>query len=224
MKVMSETLIQSKAMPKSIQNAPQAIMIMQAGYEMGMKPLQALQGLTIINGVITTHGKETIRRLRDHGWKIKYEEKENECTATVTKERESYTDTFKFSDAEKSKRTWSYRKDQNGSYVKDSNGFKKDLKPGWYEGENRTVKLRYGVISKILKTYIPEVLGSASEITEIAEDYPVDDIPTIVEKKADEGVIVSAQNDRPDLESFIANAKARKESLGKKEVKTEEVK
>lgn len=158
MEKVANALVQSKSFPKNIQNGPQAMVVMQAGIEMGMKPLEAIQSLTIINGAINTWGKATTKRLRDHGWRIKYVDKTEEggsCTATVTKGEETYTDTVTFKKAQLSK--WTH-----------ANGV---LKAGWYEGENREMKLRYNALSKIIKTYIPEVLGSAQDIAEVAEDF-----------------------------------------------------
>jgi hypothetical protein len=36
---------------------------------------------------------------------------------------------------------------------------------------NRKLKLRYGVLNMIAKTYLPEVLGSVRGIVEIEEDF-----------------------------------------------------
>lgn len=163
MKGMAETFLMSHALPKHIQNVAQAIMIMQAGLEMDMKPVEALQSLYIVNGAINIWGKATTRRLREHGYMIRYEEESDaSCTAIVTKGKEKYTETFKFSDAEKS------------GWTKDSN---KNLKVGWREGQNRKLKMRYGALSSIIKSFIPQVLGSANEVAEIAEDFEILDIP-----------------------------------------------
>ena len=215
MKTMAETFIQSRALPKGIQNAAQAMMVMQAGYEMGMKPLQAMQGLTIINGSITTFGKETIRRLREHGWDIEYQEKDNECTAIVSKDGKKIIDTLTFGQATLSKWVYQYRKDATGAYKKDDKGnFIKDLKAGWYEGANRQQKLRYGVISKIIKTYLPEVLGSAVDIAEVAEDYVIEETPIEATTESETpNKIVSPETERPTLDKFIEeNKKKEKEN------------
>jgi len=218
MKTMAETFIQSRALPKGIQNAAQAMMVMQAGYEMGMKPLQAMQGLTIINGSITTFGKETIRRLREHGWDIKYQEKDNECTAIVSKDGKKITDTLTFDQAMKSKWVYQYRKDPTtGAYKKDAKGnYIQDLKAGWYEGANRQQKLRYGVISKIIKTYLPEVLGSAVDIAEVAEDYVIEETPTEATTVSETpNKIVSPEGQRPSLDKFIEENKKKEKPVEK---------
>lgn len=212
MKTMAEVFIQSRALPKGIQNAAQAMMVMQAGFEMGMKPMQSMQGMTIINGGVNPYGKEVVRRLRDHGWKIDYKESDTECTATVTKDKETYTDTFKFDDAVRSKWVYQYKKNPDGTLKKDANGnFITELKAGWYEGANRINKLRYGVISKIIKTRIPEVLGSAVDIAEVAEDYPVEEAEVVADNKPETPKDIVSPEKRPSLETFMEKEKQKQE-------------
>lgn len=189
MEKLAQSLVQSKAFPKSIQNAAQALVVMQAGMEMGLKPIESINGLSIINGVVSPWGKTTVRLIKNHGWKIEYKtlmERGGGIQATVSKDDEKYTDTLYFDQAEKS--GWTHM-NYNG---------KKVLKPGWYEGANREMKLRYGVISKIIKTYLPEVMGSAGDIAEIAEDY----------------VIIEEEQPKPKGEQIITKTdKERKEGL-----------
>lgn len=154
MKGMARTFKASGALPQSDNEATIAMKI-QAGYEMGMTPIESIKSFYFVNGAINIFGAAVIRRLREHGWQIKYEDGNDSCTATVSKGDESYTDTLSFKEAEDSK------------WTRTSSG---SLKAGWIAGANRKMKLRYGVISMIIKTYIPEVLGSAADIAEIAED------------------------------------------------------
>jgi hypothetical protein len=158
MKGMAETFKASGALGKD-ENASTLVMKIQAGYEMGMKPIESIKSFYFVNGVLSIFGAATVRRLREHGWIIKYTEKPNSCTATISKDKERYTDTLTYEEAEQSNWTIAYGK----------------LKPGWYEGANRKMKLRYGVTSMLIKTYVPEVLGSAADITEVA----VDTVPVI---------------------------------------------
>lgn len=154
MKQMATDFINSKAIPKGIENAEQLIMLFQAGYEMGMKPVEAMNSLYIVNGKITPWGPAVLRRLRNFGWSISYKETIDSCTATVTNGSESYTDTFSMEMATKS------------GYTSSSSG----IKIGWKEGANRVLKLRYGAISNIVKTYLPEVLGIYAGIAELELD------------------------------------------------------
>lgn len=151
--VMAETFIKSGALPAT-DNTATIMMKIQAGYEMGMTPLEAVKSFYFVKGVMSIFGSAVTKRLTDHGWKISYKEEPNKCTATIKKGNEEHTDTLTFDEAVKSKWT----SGQSG------------LKAGWYEGANRKMKLRYGVLSMLIKTHVPEVLGSAVDIKEIAED------------------------------------------------------
>lgn len=218
MEKLAQSLVQSKAFPKNIQNASQALVVMQAGVEMGLKPMEAINGLSIINGVVNPWGKTTVKLLRNHGWKISYEplmERGGGMRATITKDDESYTDELYFDQAQKSGWTHTHK---DGSKV---------LKPSWYEGANRELKLRYGVLSKIIKTYVPEVLGSFGDIAEVAEDYVIVEEPasdTNVTHKATEVMTSTPDERKAGLAEFLEknknNPKA-KPKPAKKEQKSE---
>jgi hypothetical protein len=157
LKALAQDFIKSKAIPSVWQSAEQVLVGLQTGAEMGMKPMEAMNSLYPVNGAINVWGKATTRRLKEHGWTIKYSNESQEtCTATVSKGNKKYTETFTFAEAEES------------GYTKDSYG---KLKVGWRPGMNRRKKLRYGVLSLIISTEIPEVLGSAMGIVEVSDDY-----------------------------------------------------
>ena len=161
---MAKVFHESKALPSCIQNEAQLVMVMQAGYEMGMTPVECLNSLYIVNGTVNIYGKAITRRLREHGWRIEYKnETETECTARVVRGRESYQETFTYAMAEAS------------NYTKSRAG---DFKVGWLPGMNRKLKLRYGALSIIIRSYIPDVMGSVNDIKEIVEDVEI-----ITEKK-----------------------------------------
>lgn len=157
MKALANDFIQSNAIPSVWQTASQVLVGLQTGVEMGMKPMEAMNSLYPVNGAINVWGKATTRRLKEHGWSIQYsEESQESCTATVKKGEEEYKETFTFEEA------------QQSGYTTDNRG---QLKIGWKLGMNRRKKLRYGVLSLIIATYIPEVLGSAMGIVEVSEDF-----------------------------------------------------
>lgn len=166
MKAMANDFIASKALAKCWETPTQVLIGLQTGLEMGMQPMEAMNSLYFVNGAINVWGKATTKRIKDHGWYIKYSnESQEESTATIWKGKnpvkpgandEQYTETFTFADAELS------------GYTTDSYG---KLKVGWRPGMNRRKKLRYGVLALIINTYIPEVLGSAIGIVEVSDDY-----------------------------------------------------
>lgn len=167
---MGTAMIKSGALPKS-DNAYTIAIKLLAGREMGMGPIEAIKSFYFVNGVLNIFGAAVTRRVREHGFIISYKDEPNKCTATVSKGDETYVETFTFEEAQKSKWTATFKKGPDGKYIKNADGkYTEILKPGWYEGINRRTKLRYGALSMIIKTYIPEVMGSAVDITEIAED------------------------------------------------------
>lgn len=174
MKGMADTFKNSGAL-KSDENASTLVMKIQAGYEMGMKPIESIKSFYFVNGTLNIFGAAVVRRLREHGWQINYQDKQNKCTAIVKKGDEIYSDSLTFEEAKQSGWVESYGK----------------LKPGWLQGANRKLKLRYGVISMLIKTYIPEVLGSAVDIAEVAMDAA----PLYEEKQAN--VVTNAHDNDP---------------------------
>lgn len=198
-RTMAKVFFEGKALPSCIQNEAQLIMVMQAGFEMGMKPVECLKSLYIVKGTVNVYGAAVIRRLREHGWRVTYkDETDLSCTARVVRDREAYEETYTFAQAEKSGHT----KDNNGA-----------LKVGWKEGINRKLKLRYGVLSTIIKSYIPDVLGSASDIAEVAEDAVIVETTPV---KGGETATVTTGNGEPishkSLADKLAEAKANKQA------------
>lgn len=211
-RTMAKVFHEGKALPSCIQNEAQLIMVMQAGFEMGMKPVECLKSLYIVKGTINVYGAAVVRRLREHGWRVTYkDESDAACTARVVKGRESYEETYTFAEAEKSK------------YTTDNNG---NLKVGWLPGINRKLKLRYGVLSLIIKSYIPDVLGSATDIAEVAQDAIIeDDTP---EKITSGDIITNGKGEKVEvighktLAEKLADSKKQKQAdAEKKVVKTE---
>lgn len=159
MKKIAADMIASKSLPQSFTNTAQVQMALMAGHEMGMTTMESLNDLYFVGGKLQIYGKATPAALRRAGWQIrKFEETEDSCTATVWNPRtnEEITDTFTYRDAELS------------GFTKDSRG---NLKLGWKPGANRKRKLRYAVLSQIIHTYLPEVLGSVAGIGDYSEDY-----------------------------------------------------
>jgi hypothetical protein len=155
-KVLANDFYRSGALPQGYDNQFKVMVAIQAGQEMGLSPLESISAFYFVNGQWSLWGKNVLKQARKHGWAIEYSnESMDSCTATITKGDEKHTETFAFKEAEQS----GYTKGRDGR-----------LKFGWSEGMNRKLKLRYGAISVLVKTYIPEVLGSAAGIAEIDQD------------------------------------------------------
>ena len=159
MKQIANDMVASKSLPQTFTNAAQVQMALMAGREMGMTTMESLNDLYFVGGKLQIYGKATPAALRRAGWRIReFKEDETQCTATVwnPQTNEEITDTFTYKDAELS------------GFTKDSRG---NLKLGWKQGANRKRKLRYAVLSQIIHTYLPEVLGSVAGIGEYSDDY-----------------------------------------------------
>ncbi len=195
----------SGALNKGFQNETQIVMAMLAGREMGMSFNEAVNDLYFVGGKLNIYGKATPAALRRRGWRIKYKDETPEsCTAVVThpKTGEEIEDTFTYKEAELS-------------------GFTGDNKPGWKAGANRRRKLRYGVLSLIIHTYIPEVLGAAAGIGEYSEDY-IEGERLVVENQKEQKAedhkarIAAAEVKRKEMEAVEHKPKAVK-AVKKKE-------
>ncbi len=201
-KGMAQTMIESRAMPVHIQNVQQAIVVMQAGYEMGMKPMQAINSLYIVKGQVTVWGKAIAGQFIKHGYRLKFKDEPNKTTVTVThKDGFEATETFTFEEAEKS----GYTKDRNGK-----------LKFGWREGANRNIKLRYNALNKLAKTQCAEVLGAAVGITEVYQDVDLQEGEIVEEEKLSE----SDAKKINDTKNFAQLVKVCKELKNKYKQKT----
>ena len=172
-KMLANDLIKANALPKGIENSEQVFVLMWTGKEMGMTPFDAVNSLYMVNGAVRIYGKALASQMRKHGYQVEYlDETKDSVTARVfrnTKDgmNEEYKETYTFAEAEQS------------GHTKDKYG----LKFGWKEGSNRRLKLRYGALSLILRTYIPEVLGSTAGIVEVDEDVNTNSVADDLEAK-----------------------------------------
>ena len=67
MEGLSNKLIKSQALPNTIQNASQLMMVFLAGYDAGMTPMQAIQSYYFVNGKLTIWGAAVITQLKNAG-------------------------------------------------------------------------------------------------------------------------------------------------------------
>lgn len=158
-KIMADDLARAGAIPSGL-NSQQALVVMQFGSELGIKPFTALQCIYVVGGKLTMYGSMVISRLTQAGYRLKFEDKisdkddENECKLTVTG-----------SDGEEYSETYTFKMARLSGYTTSSKG----EKFGWKAGTNRILKLRYGVTSLLIKSYLPHLLSGA-EIKEVWED------------------------------------------------------
>lgn len=146
------------ALPESYKSPEQVFLAMQFGRTMGMTPHESIVNGYFVSGSYNVYGKAIPAALRRHGWIWKFvNETEAQCGIKLENSEtgETIEDLFTYQDAVDSGYTQKYGKE---SFA-------------WKKGANRKRKLRYGVLSLVLHTYLPDVLGAVSGIAEYSEDY-----------------------------------------------------
>lgn len=156
LKNLASDLIAGGATSRDVKTAEQMLVKLQAGFELGMTPVQSLNSLYIVNGKTTIYGAALIARLRLRGWRVRYlNESVDSTTIEVTRDDEVIEDTFYYQDAVDS----GYTSGDGGEKI------------GWKKGQNRKLKMRYGAAAQLVKTFLPEVLNDQNiGVTEIDGD------------------------------------------------------
>lgn len=145
---MANKLFAAGCFTTDVHNAEQAFVKIQAGYEMGMTEMRAMNGLYIVNGKVTVWGQETSRRLKEHGWELFYE---NESDDGVT---------VKIKNSKTGK-----------EYKETVNKNEKQLANSRAMGFAPKNKMRFYGLAQLIKFHAPEVLNG-HEITENVIDMP----------------------------------------------------
>lgn len=203
MKGMATMFHKSGALPKHLDSVEKVIVQMQTGVEMGMKPMESIQSLYIVHGNVNIWGKATVKALRKHGWRISYpDESDTHCTAKVVNMEnpdDFYEETFEYQEA------------VDSGYTMDN--YNKP-KVGWKKGANRKMKMRYNALSRIIKSYIPEVLEGVAEIQEVAEDVEFINVEGKTVNKGGKVKNVSLSTPKEEdakIKAFLNCAKQKKE-------------
>ncbi|WP_034340304.1 hypothetical protein [Deinococcus misasensis] len=94
---MAEVFIRSRMLPPSIQTVEQAIVIMVKGQELGLQPLQALNGINVIQGKPTVSPQTMLSLINRSGKAedIKFEIGQDFASCTmIRKDRTAHTERF----------------------------------------------------------------------------------------------------------------------------------
>jgi len=166
----------AKCFGGGVQNPEQLFVLIQAGAEMNMGPMEAVNSLYIVNGKITIYGMAMTKRLREAGWKITYDEsKPNETTATIIKGDEQYSYTATAKD------------------LINSRAYKLAPKD----------KLKWHAISRLIRFYVPEITGGTiSYIKEEIEDLPGFEMPQVKKEMATPIMIERLKKKEPDFDKL----------------------
>ena len=140
---MATQFIASKAFKAA--NAEQAYVIIKAGAEMGMQPVEAMQALYCVNGAVKIYGDKMVARITKAGYKIEYlDESPQAVTVRVTNQA-----------GFEAKETVSI----NDPIIQKSNAYKFAPRQ----------KLRFHAVRMIASFHLPHLFGSTAD--EFSSDF-----------------------------------------------------
>ncbi len=214
MKGMAETFRQSGGLPKALDTVPKIILVMQAGREMGMAPVESTQDLYPVNGAVNIWGKAIAKRLRKFGWEIDFKDevfdKDAEAVTAVVWRYVKVPGTTTYEKRiHEQKYTFQMAKDSGYTIANNA------LKVGWKLGANRMKKLRYGALNMIIQTRLGDVLGAATGIVEVEEDIVLDTTP-VIDPANKPAIEAPKKGTATDVAAFLSKAKEKKENKDKK--------
>lgn len=175
---VADHFLKSGSMPSSFRNSSQVLMAFQAGRELGMKPIEALNSFYIVNGSLKLWGTGLTGQLAKHGFKIKWIESTEEKAVVVIVDKngeETLPEAYTIQDATKA-------------------GLLTKLP---WKAHPRTM-LRWRAISNAIKFNHPEVLSGLS----IVED----DDTVEVSQESQPKIEINQNEDHPFLNSAESSA------------------
>lgn len=149
----------SGALPKAIDSTAKVIMVLQAGKEVGMQPVEALQAYAFINGRLTMFGNAVIAQVAKAGHDITWGHCDDQtATVTVTRcdNKKSMTETYTIEDA---KRAGLINRDVWKAYPRRM--------------------LKYKAFAEVANFLTPDALHGA-QMREIVESEPVEEPKVVV--------------------------------------------
>lgn len=212
MQAMAQTFINSGALPDSIKNAAQLIMVMQAGYEAGMQPLESINAFYIVNGKITMYGDAVTAQVIKHGHTVEWGLCDgNEAEVTITRKDNGKSMTAKF--------TLEMAIERGLTVYGDG-------RPNKFWQKFPANMLKYKALGEIVDFIVPDALHGAP-IKEVIEADMDPVIATVVAPKATPAITAApTPANRPSLQSALdkpavapkkaAPKKAKKPAKGKK--------
>lgn len=70
--LMAKSFLQARALPQSLDNAPKVAMVLQAGFESGLKPIQSINSFYFVNGKLAMYGDVAIQQVIKAGHTVKW--------------------------------------------------------------------------------------------------------------------------------------------------------
>lgn len=160
----------SQALPNTITNGAQLMMVLLAGFEAGMSPMESINSYYIVNGKLTMWGDAVIRQLRRNTYTVKWIE---------TTDKKAVVEIHK-----------------DGKLIGDGSFTIEQAATAGLAGKDVWKKypedqLRWKAISRAIRFHCPEVLGGVYITEDIKEDITNDkvqatDISIINDEQRDE--------------------------------------
>jgi hypothetical protein len=158
MNEMAKVFMISKALPSTIVNAPQLVMVLQAGYEAGLQPIQAINSFYFVNGKLSMYGDTVVAQVIRAGHKVEWGEcDESKASVTITRgdNGSSHSATFTMAAASARRMDWDFK-----------NNKKKDVWVRYPEN-----MLKYRVFGQVAHFIVPDALqgipiGESKEVIE----------------------------------------------------------
>jgi len=183
----------SNALPSSYKNPSQVLLAIQAGRELGMKPMESLNGLMLINGQLKLWGTALSGRLTSMGYTIEWTESDNKKATVIIISpdgKETKPETYTIEDATQAGLT---------------------NKQNW-RGHTRTM-LRWRAISNAIKFNFPHLLQS---ITMVEDDDNIDYIEEESPKGKTQGTdnaskLLNKGKEKSDINKTASEVVAREE-------------
>ena len=152
---MAERFIASKAF-KAV-NAEQAYVIIKAGSEMGMKPVESMQALYCVNGAIKPYGDKMLAFIVKAGYKVEYLEETEKSVKVKVTNKEGF---------------------EAVEIVRDDDQIIKTSKAAGFAKKN---KMRFHGVRMIASFHIPHLFGSVQDefTSDFTEWQEANDVPQL---------------------------------------------
>lgn len=172
--VLANVYFKSQCFTKDCSNVEQVFIKMQAGRELGLRPLESMHDLCLIHGNIAFWGAGLVKRFRVFGWRIEYKDEVSTFDYKSTRGQKKKTEYATHSPDWRPEVGVPAGDDKVTVVVsKDDETYEYTVTLAEVEalGSNavnidRKAKLRYHGLARIARHHIPEVLGPINYVAE----------------------------------------------------------
>lgn len=162
---LAKVLGMSALLPQALRGKPADVLVtVMYGREMGLTPMQSIQGIYVVNGRPTCGGKLLLAKVRQAGHRVKIQATDRAARVTITRSDDPenpHTEEFTWADAERAKLT------------------SKDTWKSWPKQ-----MLTWRAVSNAVNVQCPEV-AMGFEITELVQDETAAERPTLAQVAAE---------------------------------------